>query len=434
MHRLKRDNFKNSFFKLNVFSNFFLFTALCFFISTKFISSQNLVGNNGFENNSANPAGYGEWFKCSGWNNVNNYPAFMWPYASPDYLTTAGTGGSGLPNCTFGTVTPFSGNAVMGFLAWYSSAANFREYISRPLNSPMVAGQVYKVSFYITNGTGNWYSGGGCNHVGVRLSVGPLSQTDHEPINVVPQCEVTTVLWSTAWKLITFNYTAAAAYDNITIGNFYTDANTSHSMFGTGADGAYYFIDEVIVQPASPLPVELLSFYGKNEGASNLLQWSTAAETINDYFLMERSSDNKNFENIGKVNGSGTSVEHHDYFFTDQQPCRHESYYRLKQVDYNGNFNYSKTIKIETADIGASMFVASTNEPGIFNLVIANHGNSEFSYQIVSSSGQFIWQSKKKKIVEYFSEQVNISNHSPGIYFLRVQLNDETTVEKINKN
>jgi hypothetical protein len=419
---------------LNVFSIPFLFCVSIFIFQVQSGNSQNLVGNNGFESNSSNPAGYGEWYRCSGWNNVNNYPGFMWPYASPDYLTIGGTGGSGLPNCTFATVNPFTGNAIMGFVAYTTSAANFREYISRPLNSPMVAGQMYKVSFYITNGTSNWYSGGGCNHVGVRLSIGPLTQTDHEPINVVPQCEVTTVLWSTAWKLVTFNYTAAAGFNNITIGNFYTDVNTSHSMFGSGGDGAYYFIDEVIVQPASPLPVELVSFYGKNEGAENILRWSTATETMNDFFSIERSADGKSFESIGKVNGFGTSFQQHDYLFIDYHPFQHAGYYRLKQVDYNDNFNFSETIKIETPGKVNSINVASSNEPGIFNLVIRNHQDCKLQYEIMSSSGKCISRSGNKIIPENFSQEINISNFSAGIYFLRIQLNDEMTVEKIIKN
>ena len=70
------------------------------------LKAQNLITNNGFETNTAVPNGYGQWHHCQGWNNVNNYIGFSWPYASPDYLRVGAGGGVGLPSNTFGTVNP----------------------------------------------------------------------------------------------------------------------------------------------------------------------------------------------------------------------------------------------------------------------------------------------------------------------------------------
>lgn len=70
--------------------------------------------------------------------------------------------------------------------------------------------------------------------------------------------------------------------------------------------------------------------------------WSTATETNNDYFLIERSSDLKYFETIGKVNGAGNSYTKKEYSVTDEQPLKGLNYYRLKQTDKDGKFEYSE--------------------------------------------------------------------------------------------
>lgn len=72
-------------------------------INLKFLTAQNIIPNFSFENYSALPDDYGQWYKCNDWDNVNGFGAFLWPYASPDYLHTSGGVGVDLPVSTFGT-------------------------------------------------------------------------------------------------------------------------------------------------------------------------------------------------------------------------------------------------------------------------------------------------------------------------------------------
>ena len=95
------------------------------------------------------------------------------------------------------------------------------------------------------------------------------------------------------------------------------------------------------------VPVELVSFNSKKDHNNIILEWQTATEINNDFFNIERSSDSKNFKMIGKVMGYGNTTETIDYDYTDRNPIKGTNYYRLKQFDYNGEFEYSEIISID---------------------------------------------------------------------------------------
>ncbi len=97
----------------------------------------------------------------------------------------------------------------------------------------------------------------------------------------------------------------------------------------------------------NPLPVEFLFFSASHNKGDVLLQWATATEETNSHFEIERSTDLVNFEMIDWVEGAGDSKERIDYEFIDYevQNLKAENiYYRLKQVDYDGKFEYSRTM------------------------------------------------------------------------------------------
>ncbi len=107
---------------------------------------------------------------------------------------------------------------------------------------------------------------------------------------------------------------------------------------------------------ASLLPVDLLSFTGRTANNINILNWATATELNNAKFEIERSLDGINFEYIGEMKGAGTTNARRDYVFADNQPLSGSNFYRLRQVDLDGKFNYSKTIllnlRIDKLSIG----------------------------------------------------------------------------------
>lgn len=95
------------------------------------------------------------------------------------------------------------------------------------------------------------------------------------------------------------------------------------------------------------LPVELKYFRVEQESRlRNRLVWETASEINNDRFIIETSNDLKNWENIGEVEGQGNSSVSNQYEFTDYTPSGDISYYRLKQIDFDGNLMHSEIVSV----------------------------------------------------------------------------------------
>jgi hypothetical protein len=120
--------------------------------------------------------------------------------------------------------------------------------------------------------------------------------------------------------------------------------STATVVLRTGMSGFSLF---AVAQATVPLPIELLSFHGKNEGTKNRLVWSTSSETNNDYFSLEHSADGSSFETFVTKDGAGNSSVNIDYFEYDRSPFNGVTYYRLKQTDFNGEFTYSSIISVE---------------------------------------------------------------------------------------
>jgi hypothetical protein len=101
---------------------------------------------------------------------------------------------------------------------------------------------------------------------------------------------------------------------------------------------------------SSELPVTLVSFTGKAIEHTSTLAWATTEEINASHFEIERSGDARIFETIGKVDAKGESKALVTYDFTDNNPFPGTNYYRLKQVDFDGSYAYSRTISIHFDD------------------------------------------------------------------------------------
>jgi hypothetical protein len=103
----------------------------------------------------------------------------------------------------------------------------------------------------------------------------------------------------------------------------------------------------------APLPVEFMFFTATPQPAANHLAWATATERNNSHFEVERSADSRLWKVIGEVAGVGDSQQEQRYSFVDAQPLPGRSYYRLRQVDFDGQFDYSTIALAERSDKGA---------------------------------------------------------------------------------
>lgn len=156
----------------------------------------------------------------------------------------------------------------------------------------------------------------------------------------------------------TFYYDGAAVYENQIIKNYNPDLLT---VVLTGIGSTSFTFEYMSVDTAgladptpafykvdwsSPLPVSLLDFAAKIEGDAVKLSWTTASEKDNQGFVVEKSVDTKKWNTIGFVNGSGTSTEKINYSYSDLTPVNGINYYRLKQLDWSGEINYSEVASV----------------------------------------------------------------------------------------
>lgn len=216
--------------------------------------AQELVPNNSFENFTSLPDSWGQWELCVGWTNAGGEPEGGY-FADPEYFHMDGSGAADLPTVPPATVNPHTADGIMAFLGYHDpsvGATNIREYLSVELTEPMVVGNVYSISFWLTNGEsgiGHFYK---CDGIGVLLSTSALNQVGTSYINRPPQVEIEGEVFSNEWVEYTFEFEADSAYSQLTIGNFYSDEETSASVAIEGPlpfAGAYYFVDDFSVTP-----------------------------------------------------------------------------------------------------------------------------------------------------------------------------------------
>ncbi len=132
--------------------------------------------------------------------------------------------------------------------------------------------------------------------------------------------------------------------------------------------GVTAFSPWALASIVSPLPVGMTVFTGEPYTmSSNLLEWTTASETDNDFFTVQSSSDGSSFSDLGTVDGAGTSSSQHDYQFIDEAPFPGTTYYRLMQTDVNLQRTWSNIISV------------SREQSGVFNLVPNPTLNGQFS-------------------------------------------------------
>jgi len=102
----------------------------------------------------------------------------------------------------------------------------------------------------------------------------------------------------------------------------------------------------------TPLPVKLLSLNAEaNEEVLEInISWSTLVEVNNDYFIIERSNNGYDFEPIGSISGAGNTTSLQNYNLIDQTPTSGVNYYRLKQFDFNGDYEYSSLVSVNISE------------------------------------------------------------------------------------
>lgn len=209
----------------------------------------------------------------------------------------------------------------------------------------------------------------------------------------------------------------------ITAGRSYNPATGELTFTGvTFNDGDWFTIG----RESNPLPVELADFGATVIEESVLLDWITATEKDNDYFIVERSADLTDFQPIGKVDGNGTTTNTSEYDFLDEDPLNGVSYYRLKQVDFDGAYEYSNVVAVEL-ERSLDIFAFPNPTADKFELRGADLDGS--TVRVVSFDGRTLTQESVNSVSKEFS----LGHYTKGIYLIYVQRDDRSKVIRITK-
>lgn len=136
---------------------------------------------------------------------------------------------------------------------------------------------------------------------------------------------------------------------------------SDETMPGNPSGGPYicdrYFLgSQYLSSNNTTLPIELISFESAIQQNGITLNWTTASELNNSHFEIERSTDGSNWQVIGQVNGAGTTTTERTYSYLDTRPAIGTNYYRLKQVDLDGAYDYSEVVSAVLRSAGMLAF------------------------------------------------------------------------------
>lgn len=182
----------------------------------------------------------------------------------------------------------------------------------------------------------------------------------------------------------------------------------------------------------NPLPVQLLNFNAIPLTSSVKVIWSTTSELNNDFFVVEKSIDGKLWNEIGRVEGADNSNSVSKYMLVDNAPVIGLQYYRLKQVDQNGEFTYSHIASARFTEELVDVVTISPNPAkDIFNVMLLNNEDENASVAIINSLGQTVLQFDH---IQSSILTIDMKDLSNGVYALQVTQNGLTTSNKLIKN
>lgn len=363
------------------------------------------------------------------------------------------------PNSAFGSGDQIgTGNFVV-----------FRGSANATTVSNLQQGSVYHFTLYEMNGdTGPLYLRPGFTS-GITLSGPPQTPAQSITVNSVTS-DALNISWTNGngnGRLVLFsegNPVNAAPVDNVEytanpvfgggsqlrtmVGNFvvFNGVGNSVSVTGLRAATTYHFavfeynrfgagdiqyltstFASSNTTTPSPLPVTWVSFTAELKNDKAILDWSTAQETNSSHFVIEKSSDGVQFASAGTVQAAGNSFNPTNYQFTDNDPIDGISYYRLKQVDLDGNIHYSRTLTIQ--------YEAKSVIKKIIN-PISNAIFIQFTAGVVQPGTPWKLYDMQGRLVLTRVTRSNIINEpaallKPGIYLFEIMIRGKRQVIKL---
>jgi hypothetical protein len=174
------------------------------------------------------------------------------------------------------------------------------------------------------------------------------------------------------------------------------------------------------------LPITLISFTASVVNGRVKLDWETSSEINNDYFTVQRSTDGAKWNDLQRVNGSGSTYGNSSYTAYDQTPYSGVSYYRLQQTDLDGKQTYSFICAVRVQNTFPNITIFPN--PATSTIVITFPAAGNYEVRLLNSAGQLM----NNPILSSGSNLLlNVSNMKAGIYLINIHHENNTETHKI---
>ncbi len=195
------------------------------------------------------------------------------------------------------------------------------------------------------------------------------------------------------------------------------------------------FIDNVYFWKASALPIVLTDFKAVKRGTTNVLSWVTSSEINSKVFITERSANGTDWTTLQSINASGNSNATIQYSAVDDSPLKGISYYRIKLLDKDGKFSYSKIVAVNDGLSIKNLTVFPNPFATDVKVSITSETVSVADVRILSLDGRALIN--RKMNIQKGDNIVllnDLGNLSKGNYILEVITPNDKLIQKISKN
>ncbi|MBL7859420.1 MAG: T9SS type A sorting domain-containing protein [Cyclobacteriaceae bacterium] len=221
--------------------------------------------------------------------------------------------------------------------------------------------------------------------------------------------------------------TAAAPGSNATATGSFTDFLTIRTGLSAATLSGNFYIGSINATQ-SPLPIKLLSFKATPLQGGVSLDWVTSSEKDFDYFQVERASDDLQFKPLGRVVAKGgLNIETH-YDFFDSKPLNGKNYYRLKNIDFDGSFDYSPVVYVDWQSSSDIVLYPNPITNREFMLELDGEVTPGTSISVLNTVGLEIMQRKVLQSEELISLP---DDTKAGIYFVKIQRQESSRTIKV---
>jgi hypothetical protein len=214
-------------------------------------------------------------------------------------------------------------------------------------------------------------------------------------------------------------------------------ANTGpNTVTGVPVSPANFFRVWTLSSIISPLPIELLSMEAKCDRGLMTINWSTASETNNDFFLLERSDDGISWEPVKTIPGAGNSSTIRNYSVNDLSPYDGTTYYQLTQFDFNGDYETFTPCVGFCSDSGIEIVTVYNNfNSSHFTLTVNSTTNEQFDLYLLDMSGKVV-ATQSNLTINAGTNQVEIykGNLPMGIYMVKLVNGNHLLTRKVALN